>query len=246
MISLPPLSRLSPRLLRQLWLPVSTPCASNTNKPVPNLKPPRKYPEFEYPEKRKLTMVAKIPNELQHFKMPRRLSDIRGPEETNTFLHHRMYGIRALQGGHLRYGHFEMMRYGVNRKMDEKRMFAIWRVDPPWKPITKKGQGQRMGSGKAAIDHYVTPVKAGRIILELAGECEYHEVYPFLRVIAHNLPFRADVVSQEILDAQKVEEEEAVTRNLNPFTFKYCIENNMFGIRKWASPYDYKWHNKYR
>lgn len=56
-------------------------------------------------------------------------------------------------------------------------MFAIWRVDPPWQPITKKGQGQRMGGGKGAIDHYVTPVKAGRIILEVGGKCEYAEVY---------------------------------------------------------------------
>ena len=27
-------------------------------------------------------------------------------------------------------------------------------------------------SGKASIDHYVTPVRAGRIILELGGYCE--------------------------------------------------------------------------
>lgn len=57
-----------------------------------------------------------------------------------------------------------------------KRMFAIWRVDPPWQPVTKKGQGQRMGGGKGAIDHYVTPIKADRIIFEIGGKCEYAEV----------------------------------------------------------------------
>ena len=91
-----------------------------------------------------------------------------------------MICLQALQGGRLNHGHFEMMRNGINRKMDESRMFAIWRVDGPWKPITHKGQGHRMGGGKASIDHYVTPIKAGRIILEFGGECEFREVLPIL------------------------------------------------------------------
>lgn len=69
-----------------------------------------------------------------------------------------------------------MMRLGIGRRIDVDRMFAIWRVDPPWQPVTKKGQGQRMGGGKGAIDHYVTPIKHGRIILEVAGHCEFEEV----------------------------------------------------------------------
>lgn len=60
-----------------------------------------------------------------------------------------------------------MMRLTVGRKMDPTRMFAIWRIDAPWQPITKKGQGQRMGGGKGAIDHYVTPIKAGKSYMEL-------------------------------------------------------------------------------
>jgi hypothetical protein len=31
-----------------------------------------------------------------------------------------------------------MIRMGILRKIDQKRMFAIWRVDPPWQPVTKK------------------------------------------------------------------------------------------------------------
>lgn len=76
----------------------------------------------------------------------------------------------------MRHEHFEMVRLQVARRLDMKRMFAIWRVDPPWQPVTKKGQGQRMGGGKGAIDHYVTPIKADRIIFEIGGKCEYAEV----------------------------------------------------------------------
>jgi len=34
-----------------------------------------------------------------------------------------------------------------------------------------------MGGGKGAIDHYVTPIKAGRVIIEVGGDCEYFEVF---------------------------------------------------------------------
>jgi len=33
-----------------------------------------------------------------------------------------------------------------------------------------------MGSGKGSIDHYATPVKAGRVIIEVGGHCEFFEV----------------------------------------------------------------------
>lgn len=39
-----------------------------------------------------------------------------------------------------------------------------------------QGQGQRMGGGKGNIDHYITPVRSGRIIIEVAGHGEYIEV----------------------------------------------------------------------
>lgn len=64
----------------------------------------------------------------------------------------------------------------IAKGLDTNRMYAIWRVPAPWQPVTKKGQGQRMGGGKGAIDHYVTPVKAGRIIIEVGGTCEFEEV----------------------------------------------------------------------
>ncbi len=67
-------------------------------------------------------------------------------------------------------------------------MFAIWRVPAPWQPVTKKGQGQRMGGGKGAIDHYVTPIKAGRVIIEVGGTCEFEEVMFPRRTISLHCP----------------------------------------------------------
>jgi len=72
------------------------------------------------------------------------------------------------------------MRIGINKNIDESRMFAMWRIPAPWKPVSRKGPGHKMGGGKGSIDHYVTPVKAGRIIIELSGQCEFGEIFLIL------------------------------------------------------------------
>lgn len=33
-----------------------------------------------------------------------------------------------------------------------------------------------MSGGKGAINHYVTPVRAGRVIIEVGGRCEFQEI----------------------------------------------------------------------
>lgn len=173
------------------------------------------------------------------------LYDMRGPELIHNKLQYAEFGIQALRGGSLRWGHLEMIRLTINRKMDDSRMFAVWRVDQPWKSVTKKGQGHRMGGGKGAIDHYVFPLRAGRIIVEMGGKCEYEEVYPILKQVAHILPFSARVVNRAILKEEEEKEKETEAKNINPFTFKYCAEKNMLGCHTWLSPYDFKWHGKY-
>lgn len=107
---------------------------------------------------------------------------ISGPETVNNRLLYNQYGVMALCGGWLRMGHIEMIRSTVNKKLNLTTSFAAWRIDPPYKPITKKGAGKRMGSGKGAIDHYVVPVKAGRILFEVGGSIDFFDVEPLLQV----------------------------------------------------------------
>ena len=73
-------------------------------------------------------------------------------------------------------GHLEMIRRGIQNYIDPRRMFAIWRVDAPWKSHTKKGIGKRMGGGRGNISFYTSPVKAKRAIIEVGGKCSYEEV----------------------------------------------------------------------
>nr|CAG4644294.1 EOG090X0DE4 [Lepidurus arcticus] len=218
------------------------------NAGVKTFEPPPSYTGVKMPERPKLKFLEKVPQyppTIRPPKMMKRLILMRGPEEIHNQLTLKQYGIIALHGGRLHSGHLEMLRLGIGRKMDTSRMFAIWRIDAPWKAITKKGQGKRMGGGKGPIDHYVTPVKAGRVIVEVGGACEFAEVNAFLKEMAHNLPFKAEVVSQEILEQKAAEAERLRLANRNPYTAEYLIKNNIQGCNNWLSPYDKKWFWKH-
>ncbi|KAF5303827.1 hypothetical protein FQA39_LY09812 [Lamprigera yunnana] len=209
---------------------------------------PANFDHVQFPERSKLTVMERVPiypPGVRAPKMQKRLRYMRGPELVHNSLSYKQYGIMSLSGGRLRWQHFEMLRMGLGRKMDTQRMFALWRVDPPWQPVTKMGQGQRLGGGKGAIDHYVTPIKAGRIILELGGKCEFSEVKDILHNLAMKLPFKAMAVSHETLEKVKLKELEDEKNNINPYTMKYVIQNNMGGCHNWISPFDKKWFCKY-
>ncbi|RZC37690.1 39S ribosomal protein L16, mitochondrial, partial [Asbolus verrucosus] len=185
---------------------------------IKHYPPPPNYDHVEFPERAKLKFMDKVPfmqPGIRAPKMQKKLRLMRGPETVHNFLLHKQYGIMALGGGRLKWCHFDMMRLNIGRKIDPDRMFAIWRVDAPWQPVTKKGQGQRMGGGKGAIDHYVTPIKA------------------------------AMAVSQEMLDKMKEEEKYAEENNQNYYTMKYVMQNNIGGCHKWMSPFDFKFLGKY-
>ncbi|CAH0692453.1 unnamed protein product [Chilo suppressalis] len=210
--------------------------------------PPKNYDHIEIPERQRLRVYEKVPQyppNLKPPKMQKRLRYMRGPEKLHNTLQLKQYGVVATGGGRMKIEHFEMARLVVARRLDQKRMFAIWRIDPPWQPITKKGQGQRMGGGKGAIDHYVTPIKSGRIILEVGGKCEYAEVHTMLKIVAERLPFKAEAVSYEIMEQKAALEKWQEENNQNPYTLKYIFQNNMGGCHKFLSPFDHRWHGKY-
>ncbi|XP_071946551.1 large ribosomal subunit protein uL16m-like [Antedon mediterranea] len=211
-----------------------------------NLRPLDSYDDIVMPEKPRLPLLLKVPNVMKPLKEPRKLIDLRGPATEGTELELDQFGLQATTAGYLKHGHFEMMRLTINRFMDTRRMFAIWRVEAPYKPITKKGQGQRMGGGKGSIDHYVTPVKPGRIVVEIGGKCELQEVEKVLKELTKKLPFRSKIVTPKVLEDDAMEEKRIEESNDNEWTFKRVVEGNYLGISKYLGPYDYKWYGKYR
>lgn len=207
---------------------------------------PADYSGITIPERQRLKFYDKAPNVQKVVKEKKNLNDIRGPYDKVEAFTEGQYGIVALGGGYLRWGHFEMMRLTINRSMDSKTMFAIWRVNAPYKPVTRKGLGQRMGGGKGTVDHYVTPVKCGQLVVEVGGYCEFGEVEPFLTVVAKKLPFLAKTVSRQTLAEMQEEERRREEDNQNPWSFERIARANMMGCRKVLSPYDLQYKGRYR
>jgi len=225
---------------------------------------PSAYKDVEFPEAtharadedplaaRRLPEIPKIPEYTDWHrpgkppKHSRDIFNIRGPELVHNNLVHKQYGVVAEQGGFLRHEHFELMRTVTNKMLDFNKVFAQYRVDPLYQSWTKKSVGQRMGGGKGSVHHYVTPVKEGRVILEVAGYTTYEEVYRCLRHIAAVLPFEAKAVQYEemVSDAEREKYLESV--NLNPFTLDYCIKYNMMGCWNYMQYYDYIWKMKHQ
>lgn len=133
----------------------------------------------------------------------------------------------------------------MNKAMDERRMFAVWRVDPPWKSVSVRKAGHTLGGGKKAPNHYITPVKADRIVFELGGDLHWREAYRIIHKMAHNMPFPARFVSQEMLDEEAGIRKYIKENNVNPFTFERCLDENFLGCEQYASPYHYDWKKYY-
>ncbi|NWV59984.1 RM16 protein, partial [Malurus elegans] len=206
---------------------------------------PPDYSGITFPERPKLKFMDKVPAVPKVRREPRRLRDIRGPSQVATDFTQGQYGILALGGGYLHWGHFEMIRLTIGRSIDPKSMFAVWRVPAPYKSVTRKSLGHRMGGGKGPIDHYVTAVKSGRLVVEVGGHCEFGEVKPFLTRVAQKLPFPAIAVSRESLQEMRQEEERKRLDNQNPWTFERVVASNMLGMRKYLSPYDLQLKGRY-
>lgn len=185
-----------------------------------------------------ITKTPTYPAGLKAPKMPRKLELMRGPELVHNKLIHNQYGVMALSGGSLKFGHFEMMRNILNKSLDRNKMFAVWRIDAPYRPKTKHGQGKKLGGGVGGIDHYITPVKRGRMIIEVGGHVEYQKVVRTLMQIAQNLPFPALPVNADILKKWNDLDEEIKSQNENPLRWEWCIKNNILNCLQFVGKYD--------
>lgn len=204
--------------------------------------------DVEFPAHAKLKVVSKVPQlppNARPYKMQKKLRLMRGPELYHNTLLHKQFGVIATGGGRLTYNNFEMIRFTLIRNVDYNVTFALWRVAEPWKPITKKSPGSRMGAGKGNIDQWVTPVKAGQVIFEVGGNIEFFEVKKVLHNIASRLPFSAMVVTQEKMERMERQKKQLEETNLNPYSWKYIIQNDLLGSHKWISKYDRQWFNEY-
>ncbi|MDO8551321.1 MAG: 50S ribosomal protein L16 [bacterium] len=107
-----------------------------------------------------------IPKKVKHRKWRKgiRRTEI---ETRGTELVFGSFGLKALEASWVSSRQLEAARRTVIRYLKKGGKFWI-RIFPD-KPVTKKGTEVPMGGGKGAVDHYVFPVRPGRIIFELEG-----------------------------------------------------------------------------
>jgi large subunit ribosomal protein L16 len=77
------------------------------------------------------------------------------------------FGLQATESSFVTSRQIEACRMAIQRHV--KRAGKLWIRVFPDKPVTKKPLEVRMGSGKGAVEGWVTVVKPGKVMFELAG-----------------------------------------------------------------------------
>ena len=101
------------------------------------------------------------------------------------------YGLQAMEPGWITSNQIEAARIAMTRFT--KRSGQVWIKIFPDKPVTKKPAETRMGSGKGSPEYWVSVVKPGRIMFEIAGVSE-EVAREALRLASHKLPIKTKVV----------------------------------------------------
>lgn len=76
-----------------------------------------------------------------------------------------------------------------------KKGGRLWIRIFPDKPITSKGSEVPMGGGKGGVDHYVFPIRPGRIIFEIDGITE-DQAKEALRIAGNKLPVKTKFIKK--------------------------------------------------
>ena len=104
------------------------------------------------------------------------------------------FGIQAMEPGWITSQQIEAARVAMTRYI--KRGGQVWIKIFPDKPVTQKPAETRMGSGKGSPEYWVSVVKPGRVMFEIAGvdEAVAREA---LRLAGYKLPVKTKIIKRE-------------------------------------------------
>ena len=120
---------------------------------------------------------------------------LRGRATRGTKLSFGEYGLMAQETKWVTARQIEATRVTIVRSVGHEG--RLWIRIFPDKVITRKPLETRMGKGKGEPDHWVAPVKAGRILFELGGIGEGRAKEAF-RLAARKLPLKTRIISSEL------------------------------------------------
>lgn len=120
---------------------------------------------------------------------------LRGKAARGTKLSFGEYGLMAQETKWVTARQIEATRVTIVRSVGHEG--RLWIRIFPDKAITRKPLETRMGKGKGEPDHWVAPVKAGRILFELGGIGEGRAKEAF-RLASRKLPLKTRIISSEL------------------------------------------------
>lgn len=104
------------------------------------------------------------------------------------------FALQAVEEGRMTARQLEASRITIARTV--KRGGKIWCRVFPDRPVTKKPQETRMGSGKGNPEFWVTKVLPGLILFEMNGVTREQAQAAF-KSAAHKLPFKTKFLVRE-------------------------------------------------
>ena len=133
-----------------------------------------------------------LPKKVKHRKWRRRSP--KGIETRSTEIAFGSYGLKSLGTKWITSRQIEAARRSIIRYL--RKGGKLWIRIFPAKPVTKKGTEVPMGGGKGSVDHYVFPLRPGRIIFELEGIKE-EEAREAFRKATDKLPVKTKFIKRK-------------------------------------------------
>ena len=104
------------------------------------------------------------------------------------------FGLKAIEEAWLTSQQIESAYRAIARSL--RKEGKIWMRVFPDKPITKKAAETKMGKGKGSVDHYVFPIRPGRILFELDG-ISYEKAKEAFRLANSKLPIKTSIIRKQ-------------------------------------------------
>jgi large subunit ribosomal protein L16 len=119
---------------------------------------------------------------------------LKGKFVSSKLLNFGEFGLQAQEPVWLTSRQIEATRRTITRYT--KRGGKLWIMVFPDKPITARAEESRMGSGKGAVDYWVSVVKPGKMLFEIGGVAT-EVAKQALKLASYKLPIKTKLISKE-------------------------------------------------
>jgi large subunit ribosomal protein L16 len=134
-----------------------------------------------------------LPKKVKHRKWQKGRSRKRTVETRGLVLSYGSFGLKSLEAAWVNSRQIEAARKTITNYL--KRDGRLWIRIFPDKPITLQAPEKTLGGGKGSVDHYVFPVKPGRVLFEIDG-VTLARAKEALRLASFKLPVKTRMITK--------------------------------------------------